>query len=286
MSGSLSGEQVASFGEDGFLFPLRVASSEQTAAWCDEIESFERRWRDDPGLPRPFVDYTRANFHIVSVVAARLAHQNAILDAVESLIGPDILCWMAELIVKEPQTSKLLSVHQDLTYWGLNGADGLVTAWLALSDATVANGAMRFVRASHLRGQVVHRDTFDENNLLSRGQEIVVDFDPDDLVDVELQAGEMSLHHGLMFHGSGANGTDGRRIALVMRFVSPAVAQTVGARDFAMTVRGVNRSNHLLSTPVPFADFTPSALALHAEITAAQEAPLAANATDQLCYGR
>lgn len=58
------------------------------------------------------------------------------------------------------------------------------------------------------------------------------------------------------------------------------------SRLSATTVRGVNRTNHLLASPVPFADFTPSALALHAEIAAAQEAPLAANASDQLSYGR
>ncbi|HEY5663269.1 MAG TPA: phytanoyl-CoA dioxygenase family protein [Ilumatobacter sp.] len=283
---ALTSGQVASYRHDGFLLPVRVADTDRAAGWCAEIEALERRWRGDPTLPNPFVDYARANFHVVSAAAARIAHDRAILDAVESIIGPDILCWMCELIVKEPHSPKILTMHQDMTYWGLDGADHLVTAWLALSPATIANGAMQFVRGSHRHGQVAHHDTYGADNLLSRGQEIAVDYDPADAVPVELQPGEMSLHHGLMFHGSGPNTTAHRRVALVMRYVSPEVSQQVGARDYAMVVRGVNRTRHLLATPVPFDDFAPEAVALHAEITAAQAAPLAADAAHDLSYGR
>jgi ectoine hydroxylase-related dioxygenase (phytanoyl-CoA dioxygenase family) len=282
----LTPAQVAAYWHDGFLLPIRVADADCASGWRDEIESLERRWRDDTALPRPFVDYTRANFHVVSSTAARIAHDPEIVDAVASIIGPDVLCWMTELIVKEPHSPKILTMHQDLTYWGLDGADAIVTAWLALTPARVANGAMRFVRYSHRHGQVAHRDTYGDDNLLSRGQEVAVEYDVADEVPVELDAGEMSLHHGLMFHGSGPNTTDQRRVALVIRYVSPAVAQRVGHADYAMVVRGVNRSRNLLSTPVPFADFTPAALDLHAEISAAQAVPLAADADRPLSYGR
>ncbi len=285
-SGSLSDEQVASYRSDGYLLPITVADPRVATGWCDEIEALERRWRDEPSLTRPFVDYVRANFHIVSSTAARLAHESSILDAVESILGPDIICWMTELIVKEPHSTKILTMHQDLTYWGLDGADHLVTAWIALSPATIANGAMQFVGGSHRQGQVAHHDTYGADNLLSRGQEVAVEYDPADLVPVELQPGEMSLHHGLMFHGSGPNTTDDRRVALVIRYCSPAVSQLVSATDYGMVVRGVNRTSNLLATPVPFADFTPEAIALHAEITTMQSTPLAANADRDLSYGR
>lgn len=286
MSASLTNEQVESFDENGFLFPLRVADGGEVAGWRAEVEALEDRWRDDPSLPRPFVDYARSNFHIVSSTAARLAHNATILDAVESIIGPDILCWMCELIVKEPHSPKVLTMHQDLTYWGLDGSTGLVTAWVALSAATSENGAMRFVPGSHLGGQVDHHDTFGPDNLLSRGQEISVEVDPEDVVDVELGAGEMSLHHGHMFHGSGPNTTGDRRIALVFRFMSPDVRQMVATEDFAMTVRGANRSNLVHSTAAPFDDFSPEALTLHARVSAAQEPALADGATAEPSYGR
>ena len=286
MTGSLTTEQVAAFGRDGFLFPLRVADADTAAGWRAEIEQVEDAWRREPSDPRPFEDFARSNFHLVSSTAARVAHDETILDAVEALIGPDILCWMSELIVKEPNSTKLLTMHQDLTYWGLDAGDELVSAWLALTDATEANGAMRFVPGSHLGGQVAHRDTFGADNLLSRGQEIAVDVDPGDEVTVELKAGEMSLHHGHMVHGSGPNRTDGRRVALVFRYMSPRVRQAVAAEDFAVTVRGVNRLHNVHSTAIPFADFTPAALALHATVTAAQEVALADGSTDDLSYGR
>jgi len=285
-SGSLTSGQIEAYWRDGYLLPIHVAQAEHAASWRHEIEALERRWRDEPTLPRPFVDYARANFHVVSSAAARIAHAAPILDAVESLIGPDIICWMCELIVKEPHSPKILTIHQDLTYWGFEGADHVVTAWVALTPARLANGAMQFVTGSHHNGQVPHRDTYGSDNLLSRGQEVAVDYDPADLVAVELDPGEMSLHHGLMFHGSGPNTTGERRIALVIRYVSPAVSQQIGAADFGMVVRGVNRTNHLLGTPVPFADFTPEALALHAEISDVQAVPLAANAARDLSYRR
>jgi ectoine hydroxylase-related dioxygenase (phytanoyl-CoA dioxygenase family) len=268
------------------LFPIRVADEPTVNGWRSNIESLELEWRDDTSLRRPFTDYARANFHLVSSTAARLAHDQAVLDAVESIIGPDILCWMSELIIKEPHSSKVLTMHQDLTYWGLDGADHLVSAWVALSDATTENGAMRFVPGSHLAGQIEHRDTFGSDNLLSRGQEVVVDVDPDDEVPVELRAGEMSLHHGHMFHGSGPNRTDGRRIAMVFRFMSPSVRQTVGVEDYAMTVRGSNTSHHVHATAVPFNDFSSASLAMHARVTAAQERALTAGTADQVSYLR
>ncbi len=286
LTSSLTDGQVAGYWNDGYLYPLRAVSPDRAAEWRREIEELEDRWREEPELPRPFTDYARANFHVVSSTAARIAHDPGIVDAVEKIIGPDIICWMCELIIKEPHSTKILTMHQDLTYWGLDGADHLVTAWIALSPVRVANGAMQFVTGSHRLGQVAHRDTYGADNLLSRGQEVEVDYDPADLVPVELQPGEMSLHHGLMFHGSGANTTDERRVALVVRYVSPAVSQQVGATDYGMVVRGVNRTNHLLATPVPFADFTPEALALHAEITEAQAAPMAADADRNLSYLR
>lgn len=286
MAGILSTDQVTQFRRDGFLFPLPVFDATEAAEWRAELEAFEDRWRLDASLLRPFADYTRANLNVVCPVAARLAQHPTILDQVESIIGPDILCWMAELIVKEPQTNKILTMHQDLTYWGLNHPDDLVTVWVALSDVRVANGAMRFVRGSHLAGQVDHRDTFGDNNLLSRGQEITVDYDETDEVAVELNPGEASLHHGLMFHGSGPNTTDQRRVAMVLRYVSPRVEQAVAPRDYGQLVRGANRSRNLISVAAPSRAFDPGAVALFEEITEAQSTALGEDAEEELSYIR
>ena len=122
---------------------------------------------------------------------------------------------------------------------------------------------MQFVRASHRLGAVTHHDTYGENNLLSRGQEITVDFDPADEVPVELGAGEISLHHGLTFHGSGPNTTDDHRVALAIRYVTPEMGKQGGATDYAMLVRGTDRHNTLVKIAPPATDFGPAELAAH-----------------------
>ena len=78
---------------------------------------------------------------------------------------------------------------------------------------------MQVVPGTHHREQVAHKDTFAENNLLSRGQEIAVEVDPKDVVDVVLQPGEMSLHHVRLFHGSEPNRSARRRAGFVIRYM-------------------------------------------------------------------
>lgn len=270
MTGSLTTEQIDSFGRDGFLFPVRVADDRTVGGWRAEIEAVEDRWRGETALPRPFADFARANFHLVSSAAARIAHDEAILDAVESLIGPDILCWMSELIVKEPHSPKVLTMHQDLTYWGLGAIDGMVTVWLALSPATPASGCMDFVRGSHKNPILPHADSFAENNLLSRGQEVQVEVRPEDKVAIELAPGQISLHHGLTIHGSGPNVSDDRRIAAVVRYVTPEISQQAADEDFAMMARGIDRAGNFTHVAPPGRNFEARSLELYEEIRAAK----------------
>lgn len=272
------------FWRDGFYFPTRVLPLEAAGAARRELESLLARWSGDPSLPRPLNDYCRANFHIVTRWGAEIAKHAAVLDAVEQIIGPDILCWMVEVIIKEPGSGKVISMHQDFTYWGMKDQDKAVTAWLALTDATPENGCMRFVRASQLKGQVAHQDTFAADNLLSRGQEVTVDYDAKDVVACGLEAGELSLHHSLMFHGSGPNRTDDRRIGIVMRYLSPEMRPSQRGRDFALLVRGRNRTGNFACLPEPADEFTPESLALHDAITKAQTAHFAEGAALTLRY--
>lgn len=286
MTGGLTTEQVDQYWRDGFLYPLPLMHDAEAQTWRGKLEQFEDRYRNDAALSQPFENYLRANMHLVSTAASEIAHHPAILDAVESIIGPDLLVWTVELIVKPPHSERMVTMHQDLTYWGLDGIDGLVSAWVALGDVNVANGAMRYVRGSHRFGQVDHRDTFGENNMLSRGQEVTFAHDPDDEVDVELAAGEVALHHGLMVHGSGPNRSDAERAGLVIRYVEPEVRQRVGSRDYAMVVRGANHTGNLISVGPPSRNCEPGALALYDEVTAAQAVALNADAQGVLDYYR
>jgi ectoine hydroxylase-related dioxygenase (phytanoyl-CoA dioxygenase family) len=188
----------------------------------------------------------------------------AILDAVESVIGPDILCWGSQFFIKGAGDPGYVSWHQDGTYWGLSSPD-VVTAWLAFTPSVPASGNMRVVPGTHL-GKVPHTDTFAEANLLSRGQEVTVAVDEAAAVDITLQPGEMSLHHVLIVHGSAPNRATWPRIGFAIRYVPTSVRQVNGEKDSALLVRGTDTRHHFEHEVAPIADLEPAAVARHAAI--------------------
>jgi chlorinating enzyme len=251
----LTEREVARYRRDGFHFPVRVLSTDQARRYRDRLEAQERR------LGGPLAGDRRHKVHLLFTWANELARHPVILDAVEDVIGPDILCWSTTFFTKEARSPSYVSWHQDATYWGLS-TDDVITAWVAFADAPVASGAMKFWPGSHLKQQLEHRDTFAENNLLTRGQEIAVEVPEGAGVDVTLEAGEMSLHHVLLVHGSGPNTTDDRRIGYAIRYIPPHVRQ-LKVRDSAMLVRGRDRYGHFDPEPQPRADLDDAALAAH-----------------------
>ncbi|MEL6478467.1 MAG: phytanoyl-CoA dioxygenase family protein [Pseudomonadota bacterium] len=278
MSGSLTPDQIDAYRRDGFLCPLPVFDAEETQGHRAVFEGLETRFADT--LPRPVSDYCRTNSHIVIEQARQIATDDRVLDAVESVLGPDLMLWSVEYFIKEPGTDKVVSWHQDITYWGMGETDHEVTAWLALSPASNEAGCMRFVPGSHQSSVVDHRDTFAEDNLLSRGQEIAVDVDEADAVVAALKPGEMSLHHGRLFHASGPNTTDDRRIGCVMRFIRPDTPATGKGRDYAMLVRGCDRSMSRVNMVPPAGNFSTAALTLYEEVLCAQAATLTEGAVE------
>lgn len=251
----LSAAEVARYRQDGFHFPMRVLSTDEARSYRDRLEETERK------LGGPLSGNMRQKPHLLFTWANELAHHPAILDAVEDVIGPDILCWGTTFFTKEAHSPSFVSWHQDATYWGLS-TDDVITAWVAFADAPVESGAMRFLPGSHLKKQIAHRDTFAPDNLLTRGQEIAVEVPEGEGVDVPLKAGEMSLHHVLLVHGSGANTTGDRRIGFAIRYIPPHVRQ-LKARDSAMLVRGRDPYGHFDLEPEPRADLDADALAAH-----------------------
>lgn len=265
----LSPDAVAHYWQNGFLHPMDVMNAGEAAKLRAELEDIESTWLDN-GLPLPLNTYKRVNAQCVLPLAAKIGHHPAILDVVECILGPDILIYGVEFFIKEPQTSAKVSMHQDLTYWGLGAIDGLVTAWLALSPSTRASGCMDFVAGSHKNAILPHEDSADPDNLLSRGQEVRVDVADEDRVPIELAPGQMSLHHGLTIHGSGPNTSDDRRIGAVIRYARPDIAQQVADRDYAMLARGADRARNFILCAPPKAPFDSASLALYDEIRSAQ----------------
>ena len=194
-----------------------------------------------------------------------LVRQTRIVDAIEDLYGPNLLCWTTNFFIKEPSNPAFVSWHQDSTYWGLDRPD-VVTAWVAFTPANESNGAMRYVPGTHTKDQIPHRDTFAKNNLLTRGQEIPVDeVDESQARTVILEPGEMSLHHVRLVHGSPPNPSDDRRIGFAIRYIPTSVRQVAG-EDSATLVRGVDDEHNFAPEPRPARDMDPEFVALHKQI--------------------
>jgi non-heme Fe2+,alpha-ketoglutarate-dependent halogenase len=257
----LSDAQIRRYHEQGYLCPIRVLSPEQAAVGRGQLESAEA------ANGGPLQGAMKQKPHLLFTWLDQLVRNQSVLDAVEGVIGPNILCWASSFFTKEANDPKYVSWHQDLTYWGLEPAD-IVTAWIALSPSTPESGCMRVVPGSHKREVLPHIETFAEHNLLSRGQEIQVEVDEHQAKDLILAPGEMSLHHVKLIHGSGPNRADDRRIGFAIRYVPTYVRQTAGAEDSAMLVRGVDADHHFLEEMPPSADLDEAALAEHATVTA------------------
>ena len=254
----LSDAQVAAYRRDGIRFPLDVMSPQEAAALRARFEATEAA---HGGRIPPRINQKP---HLLYTWIAALIRDARILDAVEDVLGPDLLCWGAQFFAKNAHDPSYVSWHQDGTYWGLSSPD-VVTAWVALTPSVPQNGCMQVVPGTHLR-QVEHVDTFADSNLLSRGQEIRVDVRDGDKVPVILQPGQMSLHHVLLFHGSEPNTSDDRRIGFAIRYVPTHVRQVNGPRESATLVRGTDRHGHFDLEPPPEADMHPDAVARHAAI--------------------
>ena len=139
----LSPTQHAQYQREGVIFPLRILDVEKAgilADHCSVLQSRMGHWVVSPQISKP---------HLVSRAIADVIRTETLLDAVESIIRPDILCGTVTVFAKPPKSGGYVGWHQDRTYWGLSPEEQGVTAWLALTDAHCDNGCMSVLRGSH-----------------------------------------------------------------------------------------------------------------------------------------
>jgi len=259
MPKALTEDQIAAYQREGYLAPVPVMSEPQARALRGELEAIEA------GMGGPLRGDVRHKAHLLFRFLADLIRHPAILDPVEDLLGPDILCWNTNFFIKEAETPSFVSWHQDSTYWGLSSPE-VCTAWVALTPSDLANGAMAVIPKTHTKDQIPHRDTFDRHNLLTRGQEVAVEVDEREAVPLILKAGEMSLHHVRLVHGSPPNPSPDRRIGFAIRYIPTRVYQ-LESEDSATLVRGADRFGHFELEPYPERDMQDDMLALHRRLT-------------------
>lgn len=251
MSSSLSATQVDQYRRDGYVAPLPGLTAAQAASVWSDVETFGRRH----GLREAHVLRNKAHLKMPSLTS--VVTDPRILDHVEGILGPDILCWGSSLFIKEPGGPEIVAWHQDSYYWDMT-PDDVCVAWLALVESTPENGAMRVLPGSHQAPALVHRASPDGSpNMLFTHEEAAAEVDEAATRCCVLAAGELSLHHMGVLHGSGPNLSTGRRAGYSITYLAPHVRHG-GKRNSALLVRGEDRYRHFAADPVATVEMDPT----------------------------
>jgi non-heme Fe2+,alpha-ketoglutarate-dependent halogenase len=258
MPKGLSAAAVRHFTDHGYCFPIRVFGSEEMKRYRQCLADFEAH---EGGQIK---GQKRNKSHLFLKWLDEMAHHPAILDAVESIIGPDILLFHAQWFIKEPNTPNFVSLHQDSAYWGLDRPEG-VSAWIAFEDSDPENGCMQVIPDTH-KVLLAHVDKIEPTNMLWRGQTVASALDEGKIVNLTLKAGEMSLHHARIVHGSGPNRSGRRRIGYSVRYIPTSISRQ-GPRESAGLARGTDRYGNFEIEPRPVRDYDPDAVRFHEMVT-------------------
>ena len=231
----LSSNQLKQYEDEGFVSPINIFSKDRAKEIRNEIEFIENE------MPDELKNSGRYNAHLISPLLDEVTHNSKILDAVQSLIGENILVCGTTLFIKNPDQKGFVSYHQDAKYIGLEPYNW-VTAWVALTDSNENNGCMRMWSGSHKNNLKKHDQKFNDGNLLTRGQ-TVKNVPKQKTTPLILEAGQMSLHHPTVVHGSGLNKSNDRRIGFVIQsYIGTNVKQVLG-RNSVQLARGIDKFN-------------------------------------------
>lgn len=249
----LTQQQIDQYHELGYISPIDVMSEDEALSYKDKLEAAERDYPEEVNAKN------RNNAHLSFAFLDELVHHPVIVDAVEDLIGSNISLWGTVLFIKDPQSSGYVSWHQDGTYMGFT-SNNFVTPWIALTHSNLENGCMTMIPGSHKKHIRKHDDTFDDDNILTRGQ-VVSEVDTTKAVDLILRPGQMSLHHGEVVHGSQPNHSQHRRIGYALQsYMPPHIQQVIGENQW-LQIRGENKRENNVALKRPRFDMDPQGVA-------------------------
>ena len=253
MAKSLTTGQVEQFHRNGYAFPMTALSADEAASAADRLALYE----SDTG--RPAMDSLTFKAHMPFSLFCDMIRNPRILDAVEDVVGPNIVCWGSSFFVKEPHSESFISWHADTYYYGLVPQE-TVTVWVAFTPANQVSGCLRVIPGSH-RSDAGFEEKPLENNILRRGQ-TTRDVDESKAVFMPLEPGQFSMHHECVVHSSEPNKSDHRRIGYSIHYCATSVYQdkfkTGDGRPTAALVRGVDEFGHWQHEDRTEVDFDPA----------------------------
>jgi hypothetical protein len=254
---------VDAFRRDGFLFPVAALTPDEVATCLAGLQRLET----ELGSPVADADVKwRSHAYAHSPWFNDLIRHPRILDAIEDVIGPDILVWTSTFFIKEPHSPTFAAWHQDGTYFGLEPKEQ-VCAWVALTDATAEAGCMEMLSSGGAPRQLHHAALGLAHSINRAGQTIMEAFDDTNPVAMALPAGSFSLHHELAVHRSAPNRAAHRRVGIGLNYMPTHVRVNSPVRLSAMLVRGEDRYGHFDLIDPPSAERDPAALAVHQEVS-------------------
>jgi chlorinating enzyme len=247
----LTEQQVSSYENDGFLAPFTLCSPGEAAALHNRFQDMEKTLGEEP--QKRF----RVKAHLPFPWLCDLVGHPRLLDAVEDLIGPNILCWGSSFFTKKAKDPRFISWHTDTFYYSFDPTETL-TAWFSFNDSTPESGCVRYIPGSH-KETPIHDFFPDPNNLAGQGQ-TVRDVDERRAVDAVLRAGEVVFHHESVVHGSRPNRADHPRDGFSIHYCAPHVHETRFDGLTAMLLRGEDTHGHWLPDLEPKHDYDPDCI--------------------------
>ena len=253
----LSNREKKQFSRNGYIKNLPVFAP-------DGVARLQKMFDDWSGRVPEDIDINRVNmWHKASRTFFELCHTPAILDYVEDVIGPNFYQWGGQFFVKYPNDGSEVPWHQDSQYWPLS-PERTVTAWLAIYDTDATNAAMQVIRGSHKKGVYTHHIN-DAPNLVLQKEVDANEIDQENIVTLDMKAGEISLHDSRLIHGSGPNTSDHRRCGITMRYCPTEVKcdLSVWPTFEAYLARGVDKYRHNPVGPITNNEKCPTKSMMH-----------------------
>ena len=243
----LTRAQIDTFNRDGYIKGIRIFS---------DAEIGEIRAYFDQLLAKVLAEgrdaYSINSAHLTYGRVFDLLANKRITAHIKDLLGEHLVGWGSHFFCKMPRDRKTVSWHQDASYWPMTPSK-TATVWLAIDDADVDNACMRFIPGSHHHGHLTYKlSEEDENNVLFQTVPTAEQYG--EPIDIELKAGEISIHSDMLLHGSKANTSGRRRCGLTMRYCAAEVRALQGWHLKGVLLAGDDPQQHWANPPRPAQD--------------------------------
>jgi len=241
---TLSREQVEGYNAGGYIRPIDIYTTDEIATIRQYFDTLLEKTIASGGN-----SYSISTAHMKYGGVYDILTNKRIIDCVADLLGEDVVAWGSHFFCKMPGDGRAVAWHQDASYWPLTPSHA-VTVWLAIDDADLDNGCMKFIAGSHHSGHLTYRKSSpEEHNVLDQTVpnaesygEIVVD---------DLKAGQASIHNDLLLHGSNANMSIRRRCGLTLRYAAAHVRAGMQWNEKGIVIRGSDPTDHWSNPPRP-----------------------------------